>query len=69
MRTIIVDLLNPKSIQMLESMEALGLIRLRKRPHHDHDTHSNHYAYKQSFFKQSIGDLDEELEALRRDWE
>ena len=69
MRTITVDILNPKSMQMLESMEALGLIRLRKQPHHEDDYHSNIYSFKQGSFKKSIGEMDQQLEKLRRDWE
>jgi hypothetical protein len=69
MKTLIVDVTNEKALRLLEDLESLELIRLRKYPHHQRHISSAYYDLKEDKLKKSKADNDQILETLRRDWE
>lgn len=68
MRTITIDIINDNAIRLLEDLELLKLIRLRKeKAVHKHDTEWG--KYKGSMVKQPIAEVEQQLNELRDEWE
>lgn len=69
MQTITIDILNNKAIGLLQELELLQLIRVRKEKQHS-DTLTNWAAkYKGAMTKQPLPDIDNQLNELRNEWE
>ncbi len=68
MQTITIDILNEKAIRLLQDLELLQLIRVRreKQPASTTDWASK---YKGSMIKQSLTEVDTQLKELRNQWE
>ena len=67
MRTIIIDIINEKAIHLLQDLELLKLIRLRKEKSGRKRTDWG--KYKGAMSKQSISELDQQLNELRNEWQ
>ena len=69
MQTITIDILNDKAIKLLYDLELLQLIRLRRKKHKD-PVHDDWAAkYKGAMQKQSISEIENQLNDLRNAWE
>jgi hypothetical protein len=67
MKTITIDILNEKAIHLLQDLELLKLIRLRKENAGQKGT--NWGKYKGAMSKQPISEVDQQLNELRSEWE
>jgi hypothetical protein len=67
-RTITIDIINEKALKLLQDLELLQLIRMRKDKA---QPASINWAerYKGAMTKQSISDIDNQLNELRNAWE
>jgi hypothetical protein len=67
-RTITIDIINEKALKLLQDLELLQLIRLRREKK---QSNSINWAqrYKGAMTKQSIIDIDNQLNELRNAWE
>ncbi len=68
-KTITIDVMNDKVIKLLQDLEMLKLIRMRKEnvlP--TAPTHSI-LQYKGAMAKQPLSDIDNQLNQLRNEWE
>lgn len=68
LRTITIDIINEKALKLLQDLELLKLIRVRKDRA---QPASINWAerYKGAMTKQSISDIDNQLNELRTGWE
>ncbi len=70
MRTITLDILNDKAFDLLKNLELLKVIRLRKDSIVSEEPKINLISkYKGSMQKQSISDVDQQLDDIRNEWE
>ena len=67
MRTITIDIINEKAIHLLQDLELLKLIRLRKEETGQKDIDWGQY--KGAMSKQPISEVDQQLNELRNEWE
>ena len=68
MQTITIDIINNKAVRILQDLELLQLIRMRKEKTPPAAT--NWAAkYKGAMTKQSLTDIDNQLNELRDEWE
>ncbi len=69
MKTITIDILNSKAIKLLQDLETLKLIRMRKEntPTEAHVNWAD--KYKGSITKQPLSDISHQLKELRNAWE
>ncbi|OYU94755.1 MAG: hypothetical protein CFE21_13775 [Bacteroidetes bacterium B1(2017)] len=68
MQTITVDIINKKALKLLQDLENLQLIRLRKNK--DQDIEKNQVdKYKGAMNKQTLSEIDQQLNDLRNGWE
>ena len=67
-QTLTIDIINNKALKLLEDLEFLQLIRLHKieNPKSNIDWTKKH---KGSIAKQSLGDIENQLNELRSGWE
>lgn len=69
MQTITIDILNNNAIKLLQDLELLKLIRMRKETTQP-ATQTNRVAkYKGAMSKQPLTDIDNQLNELRNEWE
>ncbi|MEX2569223.1 MAG: hypothetical protein WD431_24980 [Cyclobacteriaceae bacterium] len=69
MRTITIDIINEKALNLLRDLELLKLIRLRKeKPGEITDT-IDWSKYKGAMSKQPLNEIDQQLNELRSEWE
>ncbi len=69
MRTITIDIINDKALNLLMELEQLKLIRLRKEKKGNNANDLNFTKYKGAMSKESINVIDHQLKTLRREWE
>ena len=70
MKTITIDIINNKALKLLQDLELLQLIRLRKNTNQpDNITIDWASKYKGAMSKQSRSDIDNQLLDLRNGWE
>ena len=68
MQTITIDIINNKAVKLLQDLELLQLIRMRKEKTQPAAT--NRVAkYKGAMTKQPLTDIDNQLNELRNQWE
>ena len=67
MNSITIDIINEKAIYLLKDLELLKMIRLRRDKNSIDNT--DWQKYKGSMSKQSINDIDDQLNQLRSEWE
>jgi hypothetical protein len=69
MQTITIDILNEKALKLLYDLELLQLIRLRRKTHHAPVNKKWAEKYKGTMQKQSIEEIENQLNCLRNSWE
>ncbi len=70
MQTITIDILNSKALRILQDLELLNLIRLRKEYTPQNESVKDWAAqYKGAMTKQPLPDIDKQLHDLRAEWE
>ncbi len=70
MKTITIDIINDKAIQLLKDLESLQLIRLRSEKSIETENITNWAAkYKGAMQKQPLIEIDSQLNDLRNSWE
>lgn len=65
-QTITVDIINQKALKLLQELELLQLIRLRREKTADVNWHGN---YKGAMSKQPAAEIENQLNELRSGWE
>jgi hypothetical protein len=67
-QTVTIDVINDKAMKLLQDLELLQLIRMRKEKT---QTSTTDWAerYKGAMSKQPITDIDNQLNELRNEWE
>jgi hypothetical protein len=68
-QTITVDIINEKAIKLLQDLEALKLIKLRKSEPPHKSAINWALKYKGAMSKQPIQEVDQQLKSLRSEWE
>jgi len=68
MRTVTVDIINEKALNLLKDLEVLKLIRLRRSDEKPAQS-VNWLKYKGAMSKQAIEDIDLQINELRDSWE
>lgn len=68
MQTVIIDILNQKAMRLLQDLELLQLIRLRKDKTQAIVGYDGR-KYKGAMSKQSTSEIDSQLNELRSGWE
>ena len=66
-RTITIDIINEKALKLLQELEQLQLIRMRKEKSQSSGDWSS--KYKGAMTKQPLASVDEQLNELRNGWE
>lgn len=70
MRTITLDILNDKALDLLKDLELLKVIRLRKDAAAPQDLSKDLISkYKGAMQKQPISDIEEQLNNIRNEWD
>jgi len=69
MRTITIDIIDEKVLNLLRDLEMLDLIRLRKENTGEKIAAMDWTKYKGAMSKQSISEIDRQLTELRSEWE
>ncbi|HRO46194.1 hypothetical protein [Agriterribacter sp.] len=69
MQTVTIDILNNKAIKLLQDLELLQLIRMRKDKTQSTTTVNWTAKYKGAMTKQSLTDIDNQLNELRNEWD
>jgi len=69
MRTITIDIINDKAMNLLKDLELLKLIRLRKNKPEEKPTAMDWATYKGAMSKQPLEEIDQQLSDLRSEWE
>jgi len=67
MQSFVIDILNTKAMRLLEDLESLELIRLRKTT--DQNNAVNWSNYKGAMTRQPLAEIDKQLNDLREGWE
>jgi hypothetical protein len=68
MQTVTIDILNEKALKLLQDLELLQLIRVRKEIVHDQGINWIE-RYKGAMSKQPLREIDNQLDELRNGWE
>ena len=68
MQTITIDIINEKALRLLQDLELLQLIRLRKDKI-EQPTPTNFAKYKGILSQQPLTEVDQQLHELRNGWE
>lgn len=70
MTTVTIDILNEKALNLLQDLELLKLIRLRKGNEESNINGIDLVAkYKGAMTRQPINEIDQQLKDLRSEWE
>lgn len=69
MQTITVDILDAKAIKLLQNLELLNLIRMRNADAEPGGSINWAKKYKGKMTRQSVSDIDRQLDELRSEWE
>lgn len=68
MTTVTIDIINQKALRLLEDLELLQLIRMRREKKNDAG-YVDWKSYKGAMQKQPIEQVNQQLHQLRQDWE
>lgn len=68
-KTLTIDIINDKAVKLLQDMELLKLIRVRKNISQNDDTINFATKYKGAMIKQPLNQVDNQLNDLRNSWE
>ena len=69
MQTITIDILNNKAVRLLQDLELLQLIRMRKEKTQPAAAINWATKYKGAMTRQPLTDIDNQLNELRKEWE
>lgn len=69
MQTITIDILNQKAVKLLQDLEQLQLIRMRKESTSSVNQTKKMANYKGAMTKQSLKEIDNQVKELRNGWE
>ncbi|WP_340103337.1 hypothetical protein [Rhodohalobacter sp. 8-1] len=69
MRSIKIDIINDKAMNLLRDLEKLKLIRLREDKKERNVTSRDWSKYKGAMTKQPLNEIDQQLKELRNEWE
>ena len=69
MKTITIDIINNKAVKLLEDLEKMQLIRVRHEKPKSEPPASWTSKYKGAMTKQSLIEIDNQLNDLRNGWE
>ena len=69
MQTITIDIINNKALRLLQDLELLQLIRMRKEKTQPAAATDWAAKYKGAMTKQPLTDIDNQLKELRNGWE
>jgi hypothetical protein len=70
MKTLTIDIINDKAVKLIQDMELLKLIRVHKDQSKKKKQAINWAAkYKGSMYKESLNEIDNQLNDLRSSWE
>ncbi|MBI1193472.1 MAG: hypothetical protein GC205_09880 [Bacteroidetes bacterium] len=69
MRTITIDIINEKVLNLLRNLEQLKLIRLRKENSTEEIENIDWTKHKGAMSKQPLNEIDQQLNGLRSEWE
>ena len=69
MQTLAIEILNNKAVKLLEDLEVLHLIRVLKEKKIVSKRPNGGKTYKGKMSKQSINEIDKQLNELRNGWE
>jgi len=68
MRTVTIDILNEKAMNLLRNMESLQLLRVRK-DNVEKNNDTDWSKYEGAMTKQPLNEVNDQLEKLRNEWE
>jgi len=68
-QTVTIDIIDDKALNLLVDLERLKLIRLHRQTNNLSDTKSNLHKFKGAMTKQSLHDIDKQLNEMRGEWE
>jgi len=66
-QTVTIDIINDKAMKLLQDLELLQLIRMRKDKVASNVNWASHY--KGAMSRQPVTDIDKQLNRLRNEWE
>ena len=69
MQTVTIDIINTKVLKLLQDLELLQLIRMRREEKQTSTLISWSAKYKGAMTKQSLPEIDNQLNELRNEWE
>jgi len=69
MQTVTIDIINDKAIKLLQDLELLKLIRVRKNKTQQPEAVNWIAKYKGAMQKQPLNEVDKQLNNLRSSWE
>lgn len=69
MQTVTIDIINNKALRLLQDLELLQLIRVRKGNEQTSNVSGSVSKYKGAMTKQPVADIDNQLNELRNGWE
>lgn len=69
MQTLTIEILNKKAINLLKDLEALQLIRVKTEPEKKKTSPVKYEIYKGSMSKQTVAEVNKQLDELRESWE
>ncbi|MCF8292403.1 MAG: hypothetical protein K9I70_01215 [Chitinophagaceae bacterium] len=69
MQTVTIDILNTKVVRLLQDLELMQLIRLRKDKMKTTNLNIEISKYKGAMTKQPLSEIDKQLSELRNEWE
>jgi len=69
MKTITIDIISEKAIKLLQDLESLNLIRVRNEKNPSQTDVNWVSKYKGIMGKQSVSEIDTQLNNLRSEWE
>lgn len=69
MQTLTIDIINEKAIKLIQDMELLKLIRIRKEENQQEGAINWSVKYKGAMQKQPLNEVDDQLNDLRSSWE
>jgi hypothetical protein len=68
-KTLTIDIINDKAVRLIQDMEHLKLIRVRKEKNKKSEMIDWAAEYKGAMERQSLNDIDNQLNELRSSWE
>lgn len=68
MQTVTIDIINKKALALLKTLEAMKLIRLRKSNTENTSAPNNLSKLKGAMTKQSVAEIDKQIEEMRNEW-